>query len=1626
MLLSFIANLVFAQDVWLQNHFSPNSGIKLSSLENVTVLVNNNSGVIMPANTIQVNYTINGGGVVSQMLSSNLTAGASWNFTFSVKANLSVYGTHVIKVWVVRAGDVNQLNDTLEWTVQNDCIVMNQPQNIIVDHNATVPAVNYTSNANGVSYFWTNTNPAIGLSSNGIGNLPSFTAVNNSGVPIGAMVTVTPKYNVTSTFSYTGTMQTFVVPAGVTSIKVDVKGSQGGSAIYNQPGVKPDDIGGKGGRVTAEYPVVAGQTLYIFVGGIGYNGGGNGGGSITQPNGGGASDIRIGGMALANRIIVAGGGGGGGNNCSTNAEPGGAGGGLIGEVGFQCGAQTGTAVGQGGTQLEGGAAGTLPATAGLLGIGGNAGGAGTASGGGGGGYYGGGGAAYGGGGGGSSYTDPLATSVQHTQGFQDGLGEVIVSYYQGCTPSNSKTFNITVNPTFQPNANGILFVKKGSVGTGNAWNNAIGELADALLVAKDLNAITAGSVTQIWVAGGTYKPLYSPEDGVNFGTNKGSDNAFLFVKDVKLYGGFAGGEIQLNDRNWQLNPTILSGEIQGDANMTNNAYHVVIAAGDVGNATLDGFTVTEGSGINSTNSTTITINSIPFFKRVAGGVYNNNSSLLVKNCIITNNSGYAASGFGSEAGDPVLINTEISKNKNIYNFYSNAFYAYSGSPKLVNVSIVNNEGTMPIISFGSNSELSNSIVWGNTVLGTPQSFLNLIIKNSIVQSEAIIRVGLDVDPLFVNEANGDFSLQAGSPAIGTGDNSLYESASANNSLATDKDLIGNPRLKGANIDMGAYEVQSLPQTITVANMIKTYGDGPFEPGATASSGLVVAYLSADNSIAEAYQDAADGNKWKIKIKKAGTVQITVKQAGGANMGNSYDAAPDVNFTLTINKKPVTILLTGTVNKVYNGNTDANLTAANLSFATNSIVGTDDLSALLSATASYDTKNVGLNKAVTVPVGSVTLSGTAAANYSIGNTIDMTANIGQITPKPINVAAVVQTKVYGSTDPVLTYSPSPAPLTGDSFSGALARTAGEQVGSYPIAQGTLALNSNYSITYTGANLNITPKAITVTADAKSKTYGDANPALTYTFSPALQSGDSFSGALTRTVGEEVGSYPIVQGTLALNGNYTISYIGNNFNISRRLLTITADAKNKAYGEADPVLTYNSTGLASTDALTGALTRTPGENVGSYQIGQGTLAAGNNYTMVYESASFTISPRTITITAVAKQKTYGDADPELSYTTTGLLSGDVVNGSLTRQAGENVGNYTIDKGTLALNSNYKLNYSSAMFTINKKTITVTAMAKNKTYGDTDPTLTYTGAGLVGTDALTGNLARATGENAGSYTINQGNVTAGSNYTIGYQTAQFTIEKAVLLATVNNAQMCQGSNLPSFVLSYSGFRIGDGENSIATKPAVGTTASSSSPAGSYNLTASRGLASNYTFSYASGTLTINPLPVVTISSNKGNTISKGETLTLTANGGTTYSWATANGILSGQQSAVLTIRPSISGTYTVTATNASGCSQQQSFTITVREDFQAINATNLLSPNGDGINDLWKVDNIDVYPNNEVKIFDRAGRVLYSKKSYNNTWDGTVNGVALAEGTYYYVIDFGNGKLKQKGFITLIREK
>ena len=181
------------------------------------------------------------------------------------------------------------------------------------------------------------------------------------------------------------------------------------------------------------------------------------------------------------------------------------------------------------------------------------------------------------------------------------------------------------------------------------------------------------------------------------------------------------------------------------------------------------------------------------------------------------------------------------------------------------------------------------------------------------------------------------------------------------------------------------------------------------------------------------------------------------------------------------------------------------------------------------------------------------------------------------------------------------------------------------------------DTNYSLVLSNGTLTVTPYALTVTADGQTKVYGTTDPALTYQItSGALANGDTLSGALTRAAGEHVGSYAIAQGTLSAGTNYTLTYVGADLAITAEGLMVTADPQTKVYGTADPALSYQITSgaLVGTDALSGALTRAAGEDVGGYAITQGTLAAATDYTLSYVGAELAIIPAPLTITADAQ--------------------------------------------------------------------------------------------------------------------------------------------------------------------------------------------------------------------------------------------------------------------------------------------------------------------------------------------------------------------------------------------------------
>ena len=280
-----------------------------------------------------------------------------------------------------------------------------------------------------------------------------------------------------------------------------------------------------------------------------------------------------------------------------------------------------------------------------------------------------------------------------------------------------------------------------------------------------------------------------------------------------------------------------------------------------------------------------------------------------------------------------------------------------------------------------------------------------------------------------------------------------------------------------------------------------------------------------------------------------------------------------------------------------------------------------------------------------------------------------AEILTVIKKSIEITANAQTKTYGDADPSLTYGFSPALVSGDSFSGSLSRTGDENVGNYAVEQGSLALSSNYILNYTGAAFDITQLTIAVTADAQTKTYGDGDPSLTYGFSPALVSGDSFSGSLSRTGDENVGNYVIEQGSLALSTNYVLSFTGAAFDITARPITITAEAKQKYSGQVDPPLTYQITNgnLIVGASFTGFLSRVLGENSGSYAINRNTVSLGTNFNLSYVSAFLTINCITAIDASASSTPVQIGSYASLSAAVTPNVSGVSVTFNIYNEAG-----------------------------------------------------------------------------------------------------------------------------------------------------------------------------------------------------------------------------------------------------------------------------------------------------------------------------------------------------------------------
>jgi gliding motility-associated-like protein len=198
-----------------------------------------------------------------------------------------------------------------------------------------------------------------------------------------------------------------------------------------------------------------------------------------------------------------------------------------------------------------------------------------------------------------------------------------------------------------------------------------------------------------------------------------------------------------------------------------------------------------------------------------------------------------------------------------------------------------------------------------------------------------------------------------------------------------------------------------------------------------------------------------------------------------------------------------------------------------------------------------------------------------------------------------------------------------------------------------------------------------------------------------------------------------------------------------------------------------------------------------------------------------------------------------------------------------------------------------------------------------------------------------------------------------------------------------------------------------------------SNGSTANQFNITADTSIlyTVNYTLDGCNSemdtvTVTVNSLPLVSITPNGPTTFCAESSVNLTSSSAVGNFWS--NGQITQN------ITASSSGTYQVTVTDSNGCVDSTSILIT-NTGVPCLEIGGIFTPNGDGTNDSWLIPGIEFYPNAKVEIYNRWGQQLFLSNGYSIPWNGSYNNEPLPTGDYFYIIDLGNGS-PIKGSITL----
>ena len=732
-----------------------------------------------------------------------------------------------------------------------------------------------------------------------------------------------------------------------------------------------------------------------------------------------------------------------------------------------------------------------------------------------------------------------------------------------------------------------------------------------------------------------------------------------------------------------------------------------------------------------------------------------------------------------------------------------------------------------------------------------------------------------------------------------------------------------------NYTAGAITINRKGVEVTASSHPVTYGDST----PTVSPSYSNDFVNGDTSLVVSNMNCTTSYVETTPVASSG-IATTCSGAAAANYSFTY-----LPGAITINRKGVVV--TASSHPVTYGDNTPTVTPSYSGFVNSQTASV--LTAAPACSTAYTNTTPFADSGI-----ATTCSGAVAANYSF----NYTAGAITINRKGVEVTASSHPVTYGAATP--TVSPS---YSNDFVNGETSVVASNMncttlyTNTTPVASSGIATTcsgavaDNYSFTYFPGAITINRKGVVVTASSHTVTYGDNTPTVTPSYSGFVNSQTASVLTATPTCSTDyVNTTPFADSgiattcTGAVAANYSFTYNSGAIAINKKSLTVTASSPAVPYGSAVNTVTVtpqingfvNSETQSVIDTIPSCTTVYAVTSlVGSAPYTRCSGGLADNYGFEYFDGAVDVVRAQVTITADYKTVIYGVALGQ-SVTVNGLANSDAVLSVVYTYEGTgqttyapsttrpvNVGTYSITPSSVTLSagsaSNYSFHYAADSAVITKKGIVVTASSPLVTYGDPIPTvsasysndfeygdtlLVVSGTSCTTTYAPTSNVGSLPGTSCAGATAD--------NYSFTYVAGAVNVTKKLITVTASSHIATYGDVAPTVTPSYSGFMNGQNSSAFSTLATCSTTYLTTSGFGSESTSCSGAVASNYSFSYTSGVVTIGKKQLTVTAPSPAVTYGD-QSPALTP---------TVTGFANSESTSVLTVQPTCTTLYTSTS--------------------------------------------------------------------------------------------------------------